>query len=164
MQLELVSDEHKQVFSTWFQLDRLEEHTCRPIIDIDGRRVYRSDEVVAFAFKMDGIDELVGRFTYFDLNSRNHSAEFGYTVNPKFRRRGIGTEMLTFVITHLFSTTTLNKLYCQTGAFNVASVKLLEKLNFHQDGVLREHHELDGKLWDDCIYSVLRREWMDIQI
>ena len=56
---------------------------------------------------------------------------------------------------------TLNKLYCQTGAFNLPSIKLLEKLNFHRDGILREHHELDGKLWDDYIYSVLRREWTE---
>ena len=108
---------------------------------------------------MDGIDELVGRFNYFDLNMRNHSAEFGYIVNPKFRRRGIGAKMLMTAITHLFSTTDLNKLYCQTAAFNLASIRLLEKLNFYQDGVLREHHELDGKLWDDNVYSILRRDW-----
>jgi RimJ/RimL family protein N-acetyltransferase len=113
---------------------------------------------------MDGIDELAGRFAYFDINPRNRSAEFGYTVNPKLRQRGIGTTMLNIAITHLFSTTTLNELHCQTAAFNIVSIKLLEKLNFHQDGVLREHHELDGKLWDDCIYSVLRREWREIQI
>jgi RimJ/RimL family protein N-acetyltransferase len=161
MQFELVSDEHKHMFSSWTQIDRLEEQTCRPVLD--GKRMPQSNEVIAFAFRIDGIDELVGRFTYFDLNLRNHSAEFGYKVNPKFRRRGIGTEMLTIAITHLFSTTTLNKLYCQTGAFNLASIKLLERLNFHQDGVLREHHELDGKLWDDHIYSILRREWRIIQ-
>ncbi|MEH2115208.1 MAG: GNAT family protein [Nostoc sp.] len=34
-----------------------------------------------------------------------------------------------------------------------------EKLGFHRDGILREHHELDGKLWDDYIYSILRSEW-----
>lgn len=108
---------------------------------------------------IDGIDELVGWFEYFNLNPRNHSAEFGYMVNPQMRRRGIGTAMLRVAITHLFSTTSLNKLYCQTAAFNLASIKLLERLKFHQDGVLREHHELDGKLWNDHIYSVLRREW-----
>lgn len=67
--------------------------------------------------------------------------------------------MLITAINYLFSTTELNKLYCQTGAFNIASVQLLEKLNFHRDGILREHHELDCKMWDDYIYSILRSEW-----
>jgi RimJ/RimL family protein N-acetyltransferase len=161
MQFQLASDEDKSVFATWRQISRLEEQTCRPILN--GKRVDPGNEVVTFSFVMDGIDELVGRFVYFDLNPRNHSAEFGYTVNPKLRRRGIGTKMLNIAITHLFSTTTLNKLYCQTAAFNIASIKLLERLNFHQDGVLREHHELDGKMWDDMIYSVLRREWRKVR-
>lgn len=162
MQFELASDKHERVFATWNQVGRLEERTCRPILN--GKRVSPSNEVVTFSFMLDGIDEPVGRFAYFDLNTRNHSAEFGYTVNPKFRRRGIGTEMLNIAVSYLFSTTNLNKLYCQTAAFNIASIKLLEKLNFHQDGVLREHHELDEKLWDDYIYSVLRREWRKIQV
>jgi [ribosomal protein S5]-alanine N-acetyltransferase len=162
MQFELASEEDKRVFARWSQVSRLEERTCRPILN--GKRVAPGSEVVTFSFVMDGIDELVGRFAYFDLNPRNHSVEFGYTVNPQFRQRGIGTKMLNIAITHLFSTTTLNKLYCQTAAFNIASIKLLEKLDFHQDGVLREHHELDGRLWDDIIYSVLRREWREVQI
>jgi [ribosomal protein S5]-alanine N-acetyltransferase len=162
MQFELLSDEHKQEFSTWTQFDRLEEQTCRPVLD--GKRSPPNKEVVTFVFKMHGVNELAGWFSYFDLNPRNHSAEFGYRVNPKFRRQGIGTEMLIIAITHLFSTTTLNKLYCQTGAFNLSSIKLLEKLNFHRDGALREHHELEGKLWDDYIYSILRREWKGIQL
>jgi [ribosomal protein S5]-alanine N-acetyltransferase len=162
MQFELASDEDKQVFETWSQVSRLEERTCRPILN--GQRVPADTEVVTFSFMMEGIDGLAGRFSYFDLNPRNHSAEFGYTVNPQLRRRGIGTTMLSIAITHLFSTTMLNKLYCQTAAFNMASIRLLEKLNFHQDGVLREHHELDGKLWDDFIYSVLRREWRAVKI
>jgi [ribosomal protein S5]-alanine N-acetyltransferase len=162
MQFELASEEDKRVFARWSQVSRLEERTCRPILN--GKRVAPGSEVVTFSFVMDGIDELVGRFAYFDLNPRNHSVEFGYTVNPQFRRQGIGTRMLNIAITHLFSTTTLNKLYCQTAAFNIASIKLLEKLDFHQDGVLREHHELDGRLWDDIIYSVLRREWREVQI
>jgi [ribosomal protein S5]-alanine N-acetyltransferase len=160
MQFELASDEDKRVFAMWSQVGRLEERTCRPILD--GKRVPSDNVVVTFSFAMEGIDGLVGRFSYFNLNLRNHSAEFGYTIHPQLRRRGIGTKMLSIAISHLFLTTTLNKLYCQTAAFNIASIRLLEKLNFHQDGVLREHHELDGKLWDDFIYSVLRREWRGI--
>ncbi|GAP99976.1 GNAT family N-acetyltransferase [Leptolyngbya sp. NIES-2104] len=161
MQFELASDQHKRIFAEWNQVSRLEERTCRPILN--GKRVPPDHEVITFSFRMDGIDELVGRFAYFDINCRNRSAEFGYMVNPKLRRRGIGAQMLDIAITHLFSTTTLNKLYCQTAEFNLASIKLLEKLNFHRDGVLREHHELDGKLWDDYIYSVLRLEWREVQ-
>ena len=157
MRIGPVTAEHESAFTEWRKFDRLEEKTCRPVIN--GKRIPSSDERIIFAFLIDGLEEPAGKFTYFDINPRNRSAEFGYTVNPKFRNRGIGTNMLIAAINYLFSTTELNKLYCQTAAFNIASVKLLEKLGFQRDGILREHHELDGNMWDDYIYSILCNEW-----
>ena len=69
--------------------------------------------------------------------------------------------MLTEAFDHFFATTNLNKLYCQTASFNRPSVKLLERLGLHLDAVLREHHELDGRLYDDYVFSMLRREWVE---
>jgi [ribosomal protein S5]-alanine N-acetyltransferase len=159
MQFKLADEQHQRVFAEWSKFSRLEKRTCRPILN--GKRVIPDNDIVTFVFSstIDGIDELVGRFDYFDLNVRNRSTEFGYTINPKFRQQGFGTKMLITAINYLFLNTNLNKLYCQTAAFNIASIKLLKKLNFYQDAVLREHHELDGKFWDDHIYSLLRREW-----
>ncbi|MEM8809230.1 MAG: GNAT family protein [Cyanobacteria bacterium P01_G01_bin.38] len=159
MQFCLASNDHRAIFSQWNQASRLEERTCRPITN--GKRAEPDGHVVTLAFfEEDRHDiEPVGRFVYFDFNPRNRSAEFGYIVNPGHRGKGIGTKMVTLALDHLFSTTDLNKLYCQTAAFNTASIKLLEKLKFHKDGILREHHELDGQLWNDIIYSILRREW-----
>ena len=157
MRFEQASNEHYCTFTEWSLYGRLEERTCRPIAN--GKRIPPSNSVITWSFFVDGVAGPVGRFGYFDVNPRNRSAEFGYTVNPKFRQQGIGTKMLLLAISELFSTAAFNKLYCQTAAFNIPSIKLLEKLGFHTDGVLREHHELDGKLWDDYIYSILRREW-----
>ncbi|MGB7413338.1 MAG: GNAT family protein [Thermosynechococcaceae cyanobacterium] len=157
MHFKLASNEHSRVFSEWSQASRLDERTCRPIAN--GRRIPPENKLVTLTFFVSQVENPVGRFDYFDINVRNRSVEFGYTVNPIFRGQGVGTEMLTLAISYLFSTIDLNKLYCQTAAFNIPSIKLLEKLGFHKDGVLREHHELDGQLWDDCIYSILRDEW-----
>ena len=67
--------------------------------------------------------------------------------------------MLTEFISHMFTDKNFNKLHCQTASFNEPSVKMLERLGFSRDAVLREHHELDGKLFDDYIYSIIRLEW-----
>ncbi len=158
MHLRELTPEYERLVAQWPNLDRPEEQTCRPIVD--GRRVTPSHEPVTLAFFIDDSHEPIGKFTFFDVNSRNLSAEFGYVINPAFRKRGIGTSMVLAGVTYLFSELNLNKVYCQTAIFNVASVRLLERLGFHKDGVLREHNELDGKLWDDFIYSQLRAEWL----
>jgi RimJ/RimL family protein N-acetyltransferase len=149
--------EDHAVFASWRERDRLEEQTCRPVVE--GRRVATVAEPVVLAFHVAGIDGPVGRFAYSDVNSRNRSAEIGYVVAPHLRGRGLGARMLAVAIDHVFATTALDKLHAQTAAFNTASVRLLERLGFHRDGTLREHHELDGRMWDDHVYSLLRREW-----
>ena len=145
------------VFKKWSQFDRLEELTCRPVVK--GKRISKSNEVHYLSFFTGKDEKPAGKFMYFDINTRNKSCEFGYVIDPVRRNTGLGKKMLAECINYLFKNTDLNKIYCQTASFNTPSVKLLEGLGFKRDGILRRHHELDGKLWDDYIYSVLRSEW-----
>jgi RimJ/RimL family protein N-acetyltransferase len=34
----------------------------------------------------------------------------------------------------------------------------MKKLGFKQDGRLRQHHEVEGKLYDDLLFSILAEE------
>lgn len=155
--IEVATPDHLDYFKRWLNQERLELMTCRPVVN--GQRVPSSDEGVTFAFWVEECEKPIGKFSYFDVNPRNRSAEFGYRIDPAMRDRGLGTQMLQTCINRVFQSTTLNKLYGQTAAFNLPSIRLLEKLGFYRDGVLREHHELDGQLHDDYVYSLLRREW-----
>jgi RimJ/RimL family protein N-acetyltransferase len=157
IRIEVATPVHYSFFQSWRKQDRLEWMTCRPVVN--GVRIPPAAINNIYAVFVDNVSEPVGKFSYFDLNPRNRSAEFGYVIHPDMRGRGLGKQMLQACISQIFQATDLNKLYCQTGAFNLPSIKLLEHLGFHRDGVLREHHELDGVLHDDCIYSLLRREW-----
>jgi RimJ/RimL family protein N-acetyltransferase len=134
--------------------DRLEEMTCRPIVDGRPARESRKED---WTFVFD--DRPVGWVSLFDFNLRNRSAEFGYGIIRLQRGKGLGRRMLSCAFGHFFTTMVLNKLYCQTASFNVASVRLLESLGLTRDAVLRAHHELDGELHDDYVYSLLRHEW-----
>ena len=158
MYIKLATAEHLATAKNWNSLGRIEELTCRPVAN--GKRIPPTAEFVTLAFCNNSTDELLGKFTYFDINPRNRSAEFGYTVNPAWRSQGIGKKMVWAGIDYVFSATNFNKLYCQTAAFNKPSVRLLESLGLHRDGILREHHELDGTFYNDYIYSILRAEWL----
>jgi RimJ/RimL family protein N-acetyltransferase len=110
-----------------------------------------------WTFSLD--DRPVGWVSLFDFNRRNRSAEFGYGIVRPLRGRRIGRQMLACAFDHFFRQPNFNKLYCQTASFNIPSVRLLESLGLKRDAVLRAHHELDGELFDDYVYSLLRREW-----
>ena len=63
------------------------------------------------------------------------------------------------LLKHLFEELEINKIMAQTGEYNDASIALLKKLGFKQDGRLRQHHELDGEMYDDLLFSILAEEF-----
>jgi RimJ/RimL family protein N-acetyltransferase len=156
MKLKRSTKAHKELFIKWLKAGRMEEITCR---EIRKGKHYVNPKVLSFSFFVGNEPKPVGKFNCFNINKRNKSCECGYTIDPELRGKGIGTKMIKYCLSYLFRQYNFNKLYCQTGAFNKPSIKILDKLGFHRDGILRQHHELDGKLWDDYIYSILRSEW-----
>ncbi len=150
----------------WFLASDPVTQTCRP-------PVLRSAEEVRSSRPTDGVqkmtlgiisfetDELVGQIRCFGLNPRNRSVEIGYLIAPDQRGRGYGRDGVATLLNHLFEELGLNKAYAQTASFNEPSIRLLESLGFTRDGVLREHHQHQGILHDDYIYSLLDREWRE---
>lgn len=140
--------------------------TCRPITELSEEEVvisYRERKNSAnlrdFAVRRKSDNSFIGRITYFDLNTRNRSVEIGFLVAPEFRRKGYAYEAVRLLLKHLFEELALNKVMAQTGEYNQASIALLKKLGFKQDGRLRQHHEVDGKLYDDLLFSILAEEF-----
>ena len=101
---------------------------------------------------------LIGKLTASDWNPRNRSMEIGYYLCPEWRGKGYMRFALQTFCSMLFLDQGCNKIMAQTGAFNVSSIRLLESCGFRRDGVLRQHHEKGGILYDDFLYSLLADE------
>lgn len=158
------------------RLRRLEEEedfqrvTCRPLHSrtdgelLKGYQAALSRRTLLIAgLYLPGQDEPAGKLTAGDYNPRNRSAEVGYYLAPAFRGNGRMAKALNSFCTCLFQTFGLNKVYAQTGAFNQASVRLLERTGFRRDGVLRQHHPWNGVLWDDYLYSLLAEDFFSTE-
>ena len=102
---------------------------------------------------------MIGKVNLFDYNSRNRSAELGYRLLKAYRRRGYSSTAVRALLQIAFHEAKLHKVYAQTGSFNQPSIALLHSLGFSRDAVLRDHHKLSGKFYDDLIFSILETEW-----
>ncbi len=148
--------------------DETNKMTCRPIIKREGieliefyNQIIKKDNNLIFSIWIKQDEELVGKVSFNDYNPRNRSMELGYYMIPRFRKYGYMREALTSLLDILFKNMELNKIYAQTGSFNIESIELLEKMGFKRDGILRNHHELNEKFYDDYIFSILNNEWND---
>lgn len=160
------TEAHALIQHHWFLESQPEAQTCRPIAQRTDTEVIqrfreRSALTTEHAFSILRIadDQLVGLVRYFDLNTRNRSAEIGFLIGTEFRGQGYAKEAVGLLLKCLFGDLRLNKVYGQTAEFNEASIALMKSLGFHVDGQLRQHHELNGVLHDDLVLSLLASEF-----
>ena len=93
------------------------------------------------------------------LDPDNHSADLGYGLAQPYWRRGIMTDALTIVIRFAFLTLKANRLQALVVPENLASIRLLERFNFQQEGRLRQVAYFKGGHHDMECYSLLNQEW-----
>lgn len=115
----------------------------------------------AITFKEEEI--VIGSCGYFNINGPNGYAEIGYDLHQNFWRKGIMEEALKEIINFGFSGNFLiflNRIEALTYLENVASVRLLLKLGFKEEGIRREYGFWKGRYHDLRSFSLLRREWL----
>jgi [ribosomal protein S5]-alanine N-acetyltransferase len=100
-------------------------------------------------------DECLGMVNYHDGNIRSKRAAIGYIVDPGRCRRGIATEAVGAMIKYCFRDLGLHRLQALIHPENTPSLKLIEKLGFRHEGMLRDNLRV-GEAWrDDLLYALL---------
>ena len=89
----------------------------------------------------------------------NRSANLGYVFAEYAWGQGYATEAGRALLEWGFDVMDLNRVSAQTDTRNEASARVLTKLGFTLEGILRENVIVDGEVSDDATYSLLRREW-----
>jgi ribosomal-protein-alanine N-acetyltransferase len=157
----LSPDEMKHIF---------ENHTKEEIKKILGHRSEEDYEKEAFKHKngyssynrsfrlfllMDkSSDTIIGRCGLHNWNAEHRRAEIGYVMeDEQYRRRGLMTEAVERVIEYGFSTMHLNRIEALVGIGNVPSLRLMEKFNFIQEGILRQHYYTAEKFENSVLFS-----------
>ena len=107
------------------------------------------------AYKQDNI--LIGSCGY-TWNKQAHSAEIGYELASAFWRQGIMTEALHAILQFGFEEMGLRLVVASVMLDNIASKKLLEKLGFQSQGVLKQHGFWKGQYHDLEQFVLTRAE------
>jgi ribosomal-protein-alanine N-acetyltransferase len=103
--------------------------------------------------------EPIGTCGFSLWDKENNKAEIGYDLSPAYWNRGYMTEALTAALTSGFENMALNRVEAIIALENVASCRLVEKLGFEREGVMRDRHLFRGRYYDHYLYSLLARDW-----
>ncbi len=85
-----------------------------------------------------------------------YTAQFGYWLGEAHWGKGIATAAARAMATHVFVDTAFKRLEAPVFAWNPASMRVLEKIGFVQEGVLRQSVFKDGHVIDSIMYAKVR--------
>jgi len=109
-----------------------------------------------------GDNELIGTCGYYDWNKTAHRAEIGYDLEPSYWGQGIMTEALLAMLEYGFGRMGLNRVQAIIDSKNARSMKLVRRLGFKKEGVLRQNSYFKGQFRDDVCFSLLKGEWTNL--
>lgn len=99
----------------------------------------------------------MGGLTSIDYSVRK--AEFYIFVNPKFQRKGIGTEATYLLCKYGFEVLQLHKIYLYTNANNAGARRTYEKVGFTLEGIHRGEMIEGEEYLDRLYYGLLANEF-----
>ncbi len=120
---------------------------------------YADGTSLQLAIERNADGAFLGVCLLFNFNPRGARAEIGYILGRQHWRRGYLSEALPALIDHAFGAMGLNRLEADIDPRNTASARVLERLGFRREGLLRERWIVNGESSDSAIYGLLRQEW-----
>ncbi len=86
------------------------------------------------------------------------SAYVGYWIDAQAAGSGIITAAVALVVDHCFGPVGLHRIEATVRPENEASIRVLTKLGFRQEGLLRRYLDVDGAWRDHLVYAVTIEE------
>jgi [ribosomal protein S5]-alanine N-acetyltransferase len=128
------------------------EELIRLFIDPEGKTLNR------WIIVEKASDEPIGTCGFGYWDKENNIADIGYDLGPAHWGRGYMTAALTAALASGFDNMSLNRVEAVIAVENVASFRLVEKLGFEREGVMRDRHLFRGMYYDHYLYSLLARD------
>jgi ribosomal-protein-alanine N-acetyltransferase len=95
----------------------------------------------------------------FNNFTKRHRANIGYDLLTEHWNSGYITEALKTVINFGFNQLEIKRIEAEVMQGNITSEKVLEKLNFKKEGILREWMFWNGKYYDMTMFSLLKADY-----
>lgn len=128
-----------------------------PLQCVGMRAVARRGHALPFAITLDG--RLAGQVTLGNVvRGALRSAWVGYWVESGVAGCGVATGAVALAVDHAFGPVGLHRIEATVRPENVASLRVLAKLKFREEGMLRRYLEVDGAWRDHRLLALTRDE------
>jgi RimJ/RimL family protein N-acetyltransferase len=103
--------------------------------------------------------ELIGACTLFSFHEASRRAEIGYILAPNCWGQGCMAESLSSLVRYGFEHLNLNRIEADIDPRNERSARVLQRLGFVHEGLLRQRWIVSGEVSDTGLFGLLRADW-----
>lgn len=119
---------------------------------------YRAKSSIFWGISIIGQSDMIG-WCKCEIEVPSVRADLGYDLHPDYWNQGIMTEALKAIIEYVFCTLQINRIEATVSTMNMASIRVMEKLRFVNEGVLRQRSLFNGSIHDTVMFSMLKHEY-----
>jgi len=114
---------------------------------------------VRFAMRLADGGAFVGFVHLGEIERAQGRCKLGYLIGEKqLWGRGLATEAVRAAVAHAFGPLGLRRIGAGAYAMNRASIRVLEKVGFRREGVLRSHVRRGDAVIDEILFGILAGE------
>lgn len=115
---------------------------------------------LSMAITRSDADDAIG-MVYIGLRGIEGHGALGYWIIPEFHRQGLGSGAVDLVSGWVLSETHVYRLVAYVEPANTASIALLRKCGFAEEGLLRSFLDFDDGRFDALLFSLLATDLSD---
>ncbi len=104
---------------------------------------------------------LIGTLNY--VKKEGHRAEITYDLATTYWGRGLMVEAIDSTLPYVFGDMGVQRIETMVHVQNLRSARVLLKLGFRSEGVLRQYTRFHGQLSDVRMFSLLKADWESAQ-
>jgi len=119
---------------------------------------YKQKAAIFWGICLKGENEVIG-FCKSKIEIPNVRADFGYDLKCEYWNMGIMTEAVSSIIDFTFNTIDVNRIEATVTTENYASIRVLEKLGFIKEGILRKRSCFRGSYHDMVMLSIIKNDY-----
>jgi RimJ/RimL family protein N-acetyltransferase len=122
-------------------------------------RMHRTNTSYPFGIEHKEERKIVGTIGLYRVDHVNKSAELGFWLGHKYWRQGLTSEAIDLILDFAFNERGFHRIYARVMHPNKASLKLLDKLGFTQEGTMRQAVYRNNEWLDFVWFAMLENEY-----
>ena len=105
-------------------------------------------------------DKIVGAVNLSQIFKGNFkNAYLGYYLSKEFTRQGLMTEAIELILQFAFKTIKLHRLEANVQPQNAASINVLKRAGFTNEGFSRKYLKINGRWRDHGRWAIIAEDW-----